>query len=52
MNYFEPVFNWVENINTEIKNSVENLTGMDLDRDGGVGAIQKIQDNGDQGDAD
>jgi hypothetical protein len=39
----------VENINTELKNTVEEATGLDLDRDGGVGAIQKIQENGDNG---
>lgn len=36
-NYFEPVFKWVENANQEMKNMVEDATGIDLDRDGGVG---------------
>lgn len=40
--YIEPFFNFVEGINTAAKNKLEETLGIDLDRDGGVGAIQKI----------
>lgn len=47
--YIEPVFDFVEGINVALKNQIETTLGVDLDRDGGVGAIQKIQNNGDKG---
>ena len=47
--YIEPVFDFVEGINVALKNQIETTLGVDLDWDGGVGAIQKIQNNGDKG---
>jgi hypothetical protein len=41
-NYFEPAVNWVHNMTAQIKNQIEETTGLDLDRDGGVGMVQKI----------
>lgn len=38
-NYFEPAVNWVSKMTKDIKNKVEMSTGLDLDRDGGVGMV-------------
>lgn len=48
-NYFNPVFNFFDEINNVAKNKLESLTGIDINRDGAIGERQNIQDNGDRG---
>ena len=38
-NYFEPAVDWVHGMSAELKNKIEETTGLDLDRDGGVGRV-------------
>ena len=38
-NIFTPIFDWVREANAAAVGAVEEATGLDLDRDGGVGVV-------------